>query len=146
MPEKIEVLTVEQLKLHCDINEAGCWIWKHSVRGQMGYAQLNGEAMGWGWRRQVGGHQLAYFFKTGEPPPEGYVVMHSCHTPRCCNPDHVELGTYSSNNLDGWRTGDKEYRRQAARSRMIEDIDGAYARGREIGMPRGLIAMNGEKK
>ena len=32
--------------------------------------------------------------------PEGLPVMHSCDTPRCCNPDHLSLGTSKDNSDD----------------------------------------------
>ena len=31
---------------------------------------------------------------------KGEVVRHLCDTPQCCNPDHVEFGTYSQNTIE----------------------------------------------
>lgn len=138
MPKKIEVMSRQQLLDNCDVNENGCWIWRHSTRGQMGYAQVNGTAVG---RRQVGGHQLAYFFKTGYLPTVG---MHTCDTPRCCNPRHIKNGDCSDNNRDAWAKGHREEDREQKRQRMKEDKNGHYSRGRELGMSRGLAVMNGK--
>jgi hypothetical protein len=32
-------------------------------------------------------------------------VMHSCDNRRCCNPDHLEVGTYSQNQRDAYARG-----------------------------------------
>lgn len=44
-------------------------------------------------------HRVAWMLEHGEslPNDRSMVVMHDCDTPRCCNPDHLELGTQSAN-------------------------------------------------
>ena len=32
--------------------------------------------------------------------PNGFIVRHKCDNRKCCNPEHLELGTYSDNSLD----------------------------------------------
>lgn len=41
-------------------------------------------------------HHLAYEVKNG-PIPEGMVVRHKCDNTRCCNPDHLVVGTQTEN-------------------------------------------------
>ena len=140
MPKQIDILSLQSLKENCEISDTGCWLWKHSVRGQRGYAQITDRVTG-GPVRQVGGHVLSFFLSRGHRPIG--IVLHSCHTPRCCNPDHVSDGTYSENNLQTWTVGGKKDTHEAYRKRMIEDKTGKYAAGRSIGTARGLLAMNG---
>ena len=44
-------------------------------------------------------HRIAYTLSKG-PIPHGLVVRHSCDVPRCCNPDHLLIGTLLDNNQD----------------------------------------------
>lgn len=34
------------------------------------------------------------------PIPEGQAILHLCDTPKCCNVDHMRLGTQAENNQD----------------------------------------------
>lgn len=40
----------------------------------------------------------------GEPPPGKPWALHSCHTPQCCNPNHLRWGSEAENSAD--RKGD----------------------------------------
>lgn len=75
---------------------SGCWLWIASELGN-GYGQFR---MG----VEVLAHRVSYRLFKGEIPP-GEVVRHTCDTPSCVNPDHLELGTYRDNNQDRDRRG-----------------------------------------
>lgn|SRR3990167_850289 len=49
-------------------------------------------------------HRLSYRLFKGEVP-KGMVVMHSCDTPPCVNPEHLSIGTQAANMADKMRKG-----------------------------------------
>ena len=70
-------------------NENGCRLWQGKVDPH-GYAHVTYK----GWRTT--GHRIAYALVNG-PIPEGMVIMHTCDTPSCCNPEHLRMGTQKEN-------------------------------------------------
>jgi hypothetical protein len=48
--------------------------------------------------------RLVYRLKVG-PIPDGQVIKHSCDNPQCVALEHLELGTYSENNKEGYDRG-----------------------------------------
>lgn len=75
-----------------------CWLWTAGLFDDgYGVFQIEGAA-----RRA---HRLAWEFTHGSLPSftnmkDGIVIRHKCHTPRCCNPDHLEPGTTADNVRD----------------------------------------------
>jgi hypothetical protein len=70
-----------------------CWPW-------MGAFYRDGYGMvALGQRRPGYAHRIAYELTTGSIPA-GLVVRHKCDVPRCCNPDHLLLGTQADNLQD----------------------------------------------
>lgn len=72
--------------------ETGCWLWTGAQDNDgRGNVRINNKvvkaprAM---WEVLVG------------PIPEGLNVLHRCDTPRCCNPQHLWLGTHKQNMSD----------------------------------------------
>jgi len=74
--------------------ETGCWNWKLSV-GSHGYGntkycgKINTYACA---------HRLSYF--TYKSEIGNYHVLHTCDNRRCCNPEHLYLGTQKQNVKD----------------------------------------------
>lgn len=56
-----------------------------------GYARIQGDD-GRIWQA----HALAWTHRNG-PVPKGMILMHLCDNPRCCNPDHMKIGTHKEN-------------------------------------------------
>lgn len=99
MPRK---LTLEQHKAEklsrTEKDGNGCWIWKGSFAGHMGYGRTNFQNKHWQ------AHRLFYTWYKGEIP-DGMFVLHRCDVPSCVNPDHLFLGTAKSNAKDMVKKG-----------------------------------------
>lgn len=69
-----------------------CWNWI-GAKKEKGYGnvRINSEIFL--------SHRVAWEL-TNFPIPDGYVVMHLCDNPSCCNPSHLALGTSQANNCD----------------------------------------------
>jgi hypothetical protein len=77
------------------VDQAGgldsCWLYLGSteLKHPYGLFWLNG--------RQRVASNVAYEFATGKALAPGDIVMHSCDTPRCCNPEHLSCSTVIGN-------------------------------------------------
>lgn len=91
--------------------ECGCWIWTGALTSGYGSLRIGGRK-----GQAVLAHRLSWEFHRG-PIPEELYVLHNCpdnrHDRRCCNPDHLFLGTHEDNMVDAARKGrmGKERRR-----------------------------------
>jgi len=95
---------------------SGCHIWHGpSVNGGYGHLRYHGQK----WLA----HRLAWTLKHG-PIPDGMILCHRCDERRCCNPDHLFLGTRGDNMAD---LKAKRLARSDARA-GIGDRDGATIR------------------
>lgn len=70
----------------------GCWNWNKSVTSA-GYGQFQRDKKYWTT------HTFVYVQLYGEIP-KGSVIRHTCHNRRCCNPDHLVIGTHKDNYND----------------------------------------------
>lgn len=77
--------------------ENECWPWLGSTAS--GYGQFN-----LGSNIFDRGHRLAWKYTNGEIP-DGLYVLHKCDNRRCCNPNHLFLGTQKDNIQDAIRKG-----------------------------------------
>ena len=75
----------------------GCWMWTGTITTD-GYGQFSMEG------KHVRLSRYMYEYHNG-PIPEGFVVMHSCDTPACGNPEHLVSGTQYDNMQDKRRKG-----------------------------------------
>ena len=123
----------------CTVSADGCWLWNYSQRGY-GYAQITHPTT----KRQDYGHRVVWEMVHGVRLHPEDVVMHSCDTPLCVNPKHLELGTQSENLVQSWeRHPQKDLRKLAARVRVTQGkLKKSFEEGRAVGSPLGLQVMN----
>ncbi len=79
-----------------------CWLWTACLNydgyGRFGIKKSDGRNV------MVLAYHLSYQHHHGEIQ-EGLVVRHKCLNKHCVNPDHLEVGTRSQNQLDRRRDG-----------------------------------------
>jgi HNH endonuclease len=73
-----------------------CWIWNKEARS---YGRLRHRG------RMLSAHRVALLIASGEPIPDGLVVLHSCDHPQCVNPAHLRVDTLSENARDAFSKG-----------------------------------------
>jgi len=79
-------------------NENSCWEWQLG-RVKFGYGKIKLSNP----RRDYPVHRVTYMlWKTD---PKKMLVLHKCDNPPCCNPNHLFLGTYDTNNKDRAKKG-----------------------------------------
>lgn len=77
--------------LHVDVQGPDdCWLWQRGATS-LGYGTFADQGVAYY------AHRFAYEDING---PTDLCVLHSCDTPRCCNPRHLEAGTQRQNMLD----------------------------------------------
>lgn len=90
-----------------------CWEWQGAITSS-GYGNLSWHGV------HVQAHRVAYYLTNGQIALEtGFrhkgkakrykrFVLHKCDNRKCCNPDHLFLGSMSSNQKDAYGKGRKQ--------------------------------------
>lgn len=112
----------------------GCWLWLGSLDSS-GYGNL-----GYQGRRRLA-HRLAWELARGDLP-EGLHVLHVCDEPRCCNPEHLRLGTHADNMGDMARKGRSLRGDRSPQAKLTaEQVRGVFKRRAE-GATQSAIARD----
>ena len=103
-------VTQDQVELFwskVDITERwDCWEWMGS-RKPKGYGNVRVN------KKDFSAHRVAREL-SNFTIPHGYVVMHTCDNPPCCNPSHLMLGTRMANHCDMLIKGRQAFRKGKA--------------------------------
>lgn len=121
------------------VADNGCWMW-NGYRDKRGYGRTSANGKSWL------AHRLFYTCHRGEIP-DGKVVMHSCDTPSCVNPEHLSAGTQRDNIHDCIHKGRENRARGAAKNKssLTEDSIRAirFAKKNTVATNRVLAAAFG---
>lgn len=89
---------VARVRSRVKISESGCWIWQGNLSSR-GYGQTQYR----GKTKSV--HRQLYKVLHDVSLSTKQYVCHRCDERKCCNPDHLFLGTQSDNMADSVRKG-----------------------------------------
>lgn len=82
--------------------ENDCWEWQATIYpsgyGQFYWGHIEGKD------KTIKAHRAAWLILKGEVPWH-LQVLHKCHNRKCCNPDHLYLGTHADNMRDRNESG-----------------------------------------
>lgn len=84
-------------KVRIPDSQADCWEWQHTLNDN-GYGRMSR------FGKWIPAHRFAYEALNG-PIPDGLVIRHMCHNRRCCNPNHLLVGTAKDNAQDAIDAG-----------------------------------------
>jgi len=102
--------------------ETGCWEWMGTTIGNNNYGSMRIPQ-----QKTAYVHRLSYVMFKGLIPID-YYVLHYCNNPKCCNPDHLFLGTQKDNIKDRDMKG-----RQRNRS-SVKKL--GYVESKKVGKPQ----------
>ena len=78
-----------------------CWVWQ-AGKNNIGYGMIRDN------KRMRTAHRVSYEEHIGKIPA-GMLVLHSCDNTKCCNPNHLRLGTHKDNTRDMISKGRNRY-------------------------------------
>lgn len=80
------------------VNQNGCMEWTGALFSN-GYGMIYRDG------KYVGAHRVAFELARGPLIDSGAFVCHACDNPKCCNVDHLFLGSHAENMADKCRKG-----------------------------------------
>ena len=114
-------IIMDFIKNNVTIDEVtGCWNWNKSVTSA-GYGQFKRDGKYWITHKFVATQKFG-------PIPDKVLVRHLCHNTRCCNPDHLALGSYK----DNWKDSEELHRQSHYNAGKGYIIQGVYYRSIRI--------------
>lgn len=123
---------------------------QRSIRKRNGCIEYTGQS--WGTYGQLEyrritylAHRVAWRLANGPIPPR-MCICHSCDNPKCINPKHLFLGSYSDNVRDMIRKGRAKWNpMRKLTDEQIADIRSSDASQRELaerfGISQGMVSM-----
>lgn len=103
MPENLSQKILNRFwgKVAFTANPNCCWEWQGCKNSKgYGYTWIGSAKEG----SKFKAHRLAYYLHN-KIDPKQLIVQHKCDNPKCCNPNHLELGTDKTNSDDKYNKG-----------------------------------------
>lgn len=101
------------IKSNVTIDNNGCWNWNKALQNA-GYGTfgilINGK------NKTHTTHRYVYQIVHRKKLKRSVLVRHKCHNRRCCNPKHLEEGSY----LDNWYDSESTHRQAFANKRALK--------------------------
>jgi hypothetical protein len=76
-------------------SESECWLWTRKLN-KWGYGRFRKNGF------NAMAHRIAYEL-TFNKNIDGLIAMHICDNPKCCNPNHLVLGSHADNQADKFK-------------------------------------------
>lgn len=109
IPRNARDIAYSRINILDDSNE--CWLWtgycKHNSYPEFQYDGKYYQA-----------HRATYAYFNPDSDIDHHIVRHKCNNKRCCNPHHLELGSYHDNCQDYWDSIE-----EGARSKWYPQLD-----------------------
>ena len=104
----------ERFWSHVDKKEPDeCWLWNTEIKRSYGWFKITIK----GKRHEFIASRVAMFLSGGDIKDK--LVLHSCDTPSCCNPNHLRTGTHQENMNDMKARG----RARGGRPKMHKEVE-----------------------
>ncbi len=97
------------------VTDTDCWVTTYAPQQSNPYITVYGEH---GGTRSL--HRTVWEAHNAEPIPDNAVIRHTCDNPRCCNPNHLIVGSQQENVDDMYERGRNSTRVLYDREQMRE--------------------------
>lgn len=124
----------QRLYDRCIEDDNGCWNWTGAIVSSYGYGYI------YFIDRPRLAHRVSWIITYGDIP-EGLCVCHSCDNTRCCNPEHLFLGTYKDNEEDKKSKGRTMAGERQGSSKLTNEQVLDIREKAESGVPVAVLAV-----